>query len=55
MADAPAQASDPLSLAKAFAEDAVYSRDSDRHAWTAHYLTAMGKAVVDDVLQALAA
>ncbi|MGR4038246.1 DUF3077 domain-containing protein [Pseudomonas sp. 910_21] len=44
-----------LSLAKAFAEDAAYSKDSDRHAWAAHYLTAMGKAVVDDVVQALAA
>lgn len=53
--DALAQASDLLSLAKAFAEDAAYSKDSDRHAWAAHYLTAMGKAVVDDVVQALAA
>ncbi|BAQ79193.1 DUF3077 domain-containing protein [Pseudomonas sp. St29] len=53
--DALAQASDLLSLAKAFAEDAAYSQDSDRHAWAAHYLTAMGKAVVDDVVQALAA
>ena len=51
--DALAQASDLLSLAKAFAEDAVYSRDSDRHAWAAHYLTALGKAVIDDVLQGL--
>jgi len=50
-----AQASDLLSLAKAFAEDAAYSKDSDRHAWAAHYLTAMGKAVVDDVVQTLAA
>lgn len=55
IADALAQASDLLSLAKAFAEDAAYSQDSDRHAWAAHYLTAMGKAVVDDVVQALAA
>lgn len=53
--DTLAQASDLLSLAKAFAEDAAYSKDSDRHAWAAHYLTAMGKAVVDDVVQALAA
>lgn len=53
--DALAQASDLRSLAKAFAEDAAYSRDSDRHTWAAHYLIAMGKAVVDDVLQALAA
>jgi hypothetical protein len=55
ISDALAQASDLLSLAKAFAEDAAYSQDSDRHAWAAHYLTAMGKAVVDDVVQALAA
>ncbi|WP_371261286.1 hypothetical protein [Pseudomonas sp. PH1b] len=32
MADAPAQASDLRSLAKAFAEDAAYSRNSNRHA-----------------------
>ena len=51
--EALAQASDPLSLAKALAEDAAYSRDSDRHAWAAHYLTALGKAVIDDVLQGL--
>nr|BFD40035.1 hypothetical protein FFPRI1PSEUD_15340 [Pseudomonas sp. FFPRI_1] len=55
MADAPAQASDLRSLAKAFAKDAAYSRDSDHHAWAAYYLIAMGKTVVDDVLQALAA
>lgn len=51
--EALAQASDLLSLAKAFAEDAAYSRDSDRQAWAAHYLTALGKAVIDDVLQGL--
>jgi hypothetical protein len=51
--EALAQASDLLSLAKAFAEDAAYSKDTDRHAWAAHYLTAMGKAVIDDVVQVL--
>ncbi|PWY37418.1 DUF3077 domain-containing protein [Pseudomonas sp. RW409] len=51
--DALAQASDLLFLAKAFAEDAAYSKDSDRHAWAAHYLTAMGKAVIDDVVKVL--
>ncbi|AZD28008.1 DUF3077 domain-containing protein [Pseudomonas chlororaphis] len=51
--DALAQASDLLFLAKAFTEDAAYSKDSDRHAWAAHYLTAMGKAVIDDVVRAL--
>lgn len=53
--DALAQASDLLFLAKAFAEDAAYSKDSDRHAWAAHYLTCMGKALIDDVVQVLAA
>ena len=51
--DALAQASDLLFLAKAFAEDAVYSKDTDRHAWAAHYLTTMSKAVIDDVVQVL--
>lgn len=51
--DALTQASNLLSLAKAFAEEAAYSKDRDRHAWAAHYLTAMGKAVVDDVVQVL--
>ncbi|WP_025806696.1 DUF3077 domain-containing protein [Pseudomonas chlororaphis] len=50
-----AQASDLLFLAKAFAEDAAYSKDTDRHAWAAHYLTAMSKAVIDDVVQVLTA
>ncbi|AIC18398.1 MULTISPECIES: DUF3077 domain-containing protein [Pseudomonas] len=51
--DALAQASDLLFLAKAFAEDAAYTKDTDRHAWAAHYLTAMGKAVIDDVVKVL--
>ena len=53
IADALAQASDLLSLAKAFAEDAAYSKDSDRHAWAAHYLTTMSKAVIDDVVKVI--
>ncbi|AZC35692.1 hypothetical protein C4K37_1286 [Pseudomonas chlororaphis subsp. piscium] len=40
-------------LAKALAEDAAYTKDTDRHAWAAHYLTAMSKAVIDDVVQVL--
>ncbi|PMZ85749.1 MULTISPECIES: DUF3077 domain-containing protein [unclassified Pseudomonas] len=48
-----AQASDLLFLAKSFAEDAAYARDTDRHAWAAHYLTAMSKAVIDDVVKVL--
>ena len=51
--DALSQSSDLLSLAKSFAEDAVFIRDTDRHAWAAHYLTVMGKALIDDVIQAL--
>ena len=51
--DALSQASDLLFLAKSFAEDAVYAKDSDRHAWAAHYLTAMSKAVIDDVVKVL--
>ncbi|RON54992.1 DUF3077 domain-containing protein [Pseudomonas frederiksbergensis] len=51
--DALSQASDLLFLAKSFAEDAAYAKDNDRHAWAAHYLTAMGKAVIDDVVKVL--
>lgn len=46
-------ASDLLSLAKALAEDAAFAKDTDRHAWASHYLTAMGKAVIDDVVKAV--
>ncbi|MFI8647691.1 DUF3077 domain-containing protein [Pseudomonas iridis] len=51
--DALSQSSDLLYLAKSFAEDAAYAKDTDRHAWAAHYLTVMGKALIDDVIQAL--
>ncbi|WP_095052660.1 DUF3077 domain-containing protein [Pseudomonas sp. Irchel s3b2] len=51
--DALTQASDLLFLAKSFAEDAAYAKDTDRHAWAAHYLTVMSKAVIDDVVKAL--
>ncbi|NNA55344.1 DUF3077 domain-containing protein [Pseudomonas koreensis] len=51
--DALSQSSDLLSLAKSFAEDAAFIKDTDRHAWAAHYLTVMGKALIDDVIQAL--
>ncbi|WP_223512301.1 DUF3077 domain-containing protein [Pseudomonas sp. GL-B-19] len=53
IADALSQASDLLFLAKSFTEDAAYAKETDRHAWAAHYLTAMGKAVIDDVLKVL--
>ena len=51
--DALSQSSDLLSLAKSFAEDAAFIKDTDRHAWAAHYLTVMGKALLDDVIQTL--
>ncbi|VVN68810.1 DUF3077 domain-containing protein [Pseudomonas fluorescens] len=51
--DALAQASDLLFLAKSFTEDAAYAKDTDRHAWAAYYLTAMSKAVIDDVVKVL--
>ncbi|PQP06030.1 MULTISPECIES: DUF3077 domain-containing protein [Pseudomonas] len=51
--DALSQASDLLFLAKSFTEDAAYVKDTDRHAWAAHYLTAMSKAVIDDVVKVL--
>jgi len=53
IADALAQASDLLYLAKSLTVDAAYARDSDRHAWAAHYLTTMSKAVIDDVVKVL--
>jgi hypothetical protein len=53
LADALSMASDFLFLAKSLSVDAAYSIDTDRHAWAAHYLTSMGKAVVDDVMKVL--
>ncbi|MGE8069109.1 DUF3077 domain-containing protein [Pseudomonas sp. NPDC089569] len=53
IADALAQASDLLYLAKSLTVDAAYAQDSDRHAWAAHYLTTMSKALVDDVVKVL--
>ncbi|WP_338583509.1 DUF3077 domain-containing protein [Pseudomonas sp. MAG733B] len=53
LADALAQASDLLHLAKELTLDAAYAKDTDRHAWAAHYLTAMSKAVIDDVAKVL--
>lgn len=48
-----AMASDLLFLAKALTKDAAYDRETDRFSWAAHYLTAMGKAVIDDVVKAV--
>ena len=53
LGDALSMASDFLSLAKQLTEDAAYAKDTDRHAWAAHYLTAMSKAVIDDVAKVL--
>ena len=53
LSDALAMASDFLFLAKELTKDAAYARDTDRHAWAAHYLTAMSKAVIDDAVKVL--
>ncbi|KAA0984019.1 DUF3077 domain-containing protein [Pseudomonas sp. ANT_J12] len=53
LGDALAMASDFLFLAKALSKDAAYDRESDRHAWAAHYLTALSKALVDDAVKVL--
>jgi len=53
LGDALSMASDFLFLAKTLTEDAAYARDSDRHAWAAHYLTSMSKALVDDAVKVL--
>lgn len=47
------QASDLLHLAYRFAEDATFERKTDRHAWAAHYLMEMSKAVIDDVVKVM--
>jgi len=53
LGDALSMASDFLVLAKTLTEDAAYARDTDRHAWAAHYLTSMSKALVDDAVKVL--
>jgi len=53
LGDALAMASDFLFLAKELTKDAAYAHDTDRHAWAAHYLTAMSKAVIDDAVKVL--
>lgn len=53
LGDALSMASDFLFLAKALTKDAAFNRDTDTHAWAAHYLTSMSKAVVDDALKVL--
>ncbi|MDI2144154.1 MULTISPECIES: DUF3077 domain-containing protein [unclassified Pseudomonas] len=51
ISEALSHASDLLALAKALAEDAAFIRKTDRYAWAAHFLTEMGKMVVDDVMK----
>jgi len=53
LGDALSMASDFLFLAKALTQDAAYSKDTDYHAWAAHYLTSMSKALMDDALKVL--
>ncbi|OPK07040.1 DUF3077 domain-containing protein [Pseudomonas sp. VI4.1] len=49
LGDALGMASDFLFLAEALSKDAAYDRESDRYTWAARYLTALSKALVDDV------
>ncbi|KAF2390286.1 DUF3077 domain-containing protein [Pseudomonas frederiksbergensis] len=53
LGDALSMASDFLRLAKSLTEEAAFDRDTDRHAWAAHYLTSMSKALVDDAVKVL--
>ncbi|PTR22751.1 DUF3077 domain-containing protein [Pseudomonas sp. GV085] len=53
LGDALSMASDFLFLAKTLTEDSAYAIDTDRHAWAAHYLTSMSKALVDDAVKVL--
>lgn len=53
LGDALSMASDFLFLAKALTKEAAYDRDTDTHAWAAHYLTSMSKALVDDAVKVL--
>lgn len=53
LGDALSMASDFLFLAKSLTKDAACAIDTDRHAWAAHYLTSMSKALVDDVVKVL--
>ena len=53
LGDALSMASDFLFLAKTLTKDAAYARDTDRHAWAAHYLTSLSKALVDDAVKVL--
>ncbi|XXD82337.1 DUF3077 domain-containing protein [Pseudomonas sp. Z5-35] len=47
------QVSDLLHLAYRLAEDATFERKTDRHAWAAHYLIEMSKAVIDDLVKVM--
>ncbi|AZD27112.1 DUF3077 domain-containing protein [Pseudomonas chlororaphis] len=51
--EALSHASDLLHIAKRLAEDAAMERSTDRHAWASHYLQAMSKALIDDVVKVL--
>ncbi len=47
--DALEHASELLHCSKMLALDAAMDNSADRHAWAAHYLGEMAKAVVDDL------
>jgi len=53
LAQALEHASNLLYCAKHLALDAAMEPDGQKHAWAAHYLGEMGKAVIDDLSQGL--
>ncbi|UUQ64502.1 DUF3077 domain-containing protein [Pseudomonas fuscovaginae UPB0736] len=44
-----------LYCAKALSLDAALESDGERYAWAAHYLSDMGKAIIDDLTQGMLA
>lgn len=42
-----------LACAKALSLEAALDADGARYAWASHYLSEMGKAVIDDLTQAM--
>lgn len=51
--EALSKAPDLQFLTKAIAQDAALERGTDCHTWPAHYLTAMSKAIIDDVVKSV--
>ncbi|WP_029531972.1 DUF3077 domain-containing protein [Pseudomonas asplenii] len=42
-----------LHCAKTLSQEAAMDADGSRYAWASHYLSEMGKAVIDDLTQAM--